>query len=92
MAAVNTVAQLLVLIPLPSTDKLKTKGQSIKSSDKPDQKPKLGTTSVPKTSRQHTEKARKPWAKWDTNTELLPVCVWKILSPGIYFGWRVRHS
>lgn len=60
MAAVNGVAQLLVLTPLPSTDRVKNKGQFIKSSDKPDEKPKLGTTSVPKTSRQHTEKGRKP--------------------------------
>lgn len=60
MAAVNTVPQLLVLTPTPSTNKLKNKGLFIKSSHKPKEKTKLGATSVHKTSRQHTEKGRKP--------------------------------
>lgn len=60
MAAVNIVVQLLILTPLSSTNKLKNKGQFIKSSDKPDEKTKLGAISVPKTSRQHREKGRKP--------------------------------
>lgn len=38
MAAVNTVAQLLIFTPTPSTNKLKNKGQFIKSSDKGENK------------------------------------------------------
>lgn len=62
MAAVNTVVHTQLLYPFhyPPLINEENKGQFIKSSDKPDEKPKPGATSVPKTSRQHTEKCKKP--------------------------------